>query len=540
MINKKYIYLILFCIALVYYGFRINVHTWETYYYTGCLDSFIHVQDMKPPTLKLSLPYEKLICLHYTQHPILYCVTYMICKYFFALKDGLVIVQLLNILSGIVGCFISYQVCLSLSQSRLLSVCLMLIVAFSDIYWYQCLSGEVYIQPFVFLVLSYYFLVNPEIFENERSNCKQVVYTSFAAGCAMSFHMFSALFYIVILYYLFELKKKNTNFKLQFMTGISVFIMTIFFCFTYVIPYVIIFEPNTISDWFQIVFLHTHNRGIWHVPLKFVIFETIWSFFIGTKHLLHAFVSGFSLFAIITRLIILFICCYSVWNFIFRDKEKKIEKKILLVWFITYFFFITINVPMVNDYWCFLIFPMVLFVILVLQQHIKMNYLIYALVLAICLMMSINFIDDIFPKNKIRQEDFFILTKEEKSIENINHIVMLGNKSLLSELWYIHQKYERKKVYYHAPDLQFKSNNDFLESFKSLAARIDENNFLLILDGTSRDVVRSSRLIKKLGIKFEKLFNISREYQVNELKTSIGITENPIMITLYGFRLTKS
>jgi hypothetical protein len=525
-------------IAWGYFGFRINVHTWESYYYTGCLDNFIQARDMRPPTMNLELPYEKLICLHYTQHPILYYSTYLICKSFFSLKDGIIIVQLLNIFSGIIACLICYHVCLLMSRSRILSICLMLLIAFSDIYWYQSLSGEVYIQPFLFLVLSYYFLVKST--SNKQSGNKQIVIASICAGSAMSFHMFSALFYIVILYYLIETNRNNSRIHLSYMTGISAFIMLIFFCFTYVVPYVIIFQFNSISDWFHLVFLHNHNWGIWHVPVKFIFFEVIWSFFVGIRHLLHSFVSGFHIISILFRILILIIFSQTLWYFISRDINKKIEIKALLIWILIYFTFITINVPMVNDYWCFITFPMAMFIVINLKQQMRFNTLFYFLVLTICFIITMNFINDIYPKNKIQQEEYFVIAQAEKSIESASHIVMIGNNNLLSETWYLHQQYQDKKFFYHAPDTQFKSKDKFLKSFKNLIQRINKDIFVLILDGSERDVVRISRFIKQLHIKLTPLFRKTGTYQASELKIAIGLINKPINITLYGFQVKKS
>jgi len=538
--KKIYAYLILILIACVYLGFRINVHTWETYYYTGCLDHFIPVQDMKPPTMELNLPYEKLICLHYTQHPILYYLTYVICTHFFSLKDGLLIVQLFNIVSGIFALFLCYKICFLLSRSRLLAVFMMSMIAFTDVYWYQCLSGEVYIQPFLFLLLSFYFLMTSDmITSNVQSMYQQIVLAILAAACAMAFHMFSALFYFVILFFLIEMKRKHHDFHLLFMTGISLIIMSVFFLVTYVVPYLALFQSRSITDWFQFVFLHTHHWGIWHVPFRFVIFEIMWSFIIGLKHLLHAIVSGFSLIAIILRMLILITFSYSAWFYFFRYKEKKVEHQLLLLWFFVYFVFITTNIPMVNDYWIFIVFPMIVFVILILKQCMKFNHLMNSFGLALCLIMSINFFDDIYPKTRIRKDDFFILSQGEKSIKEVKEIVMIGNKTLLGEIWHLHQIYQDKKFYYHAPDVQFQSRKAFLTRFEKLIQRINAKQFLLIIDGTARDAVRISRIIKQLDIKSERIFRMSKEYQTNELKTSMGLNTMPVTITIYGFQIIK-
>jgi len=540
MISKRYVYLFLLFIGFVYFSFKINVHTWETYYYTGCLDRFIHAQDMKPPTMTLELPYEKLICLHYTQHPVLYYLTYIICKTLFSLKDGLFIVQLLNILTGIVACFICYHVCLLYTRSQRLSICMMMIIAFSDVYWYQCLSGEVYIQPFLFLVLSYYFLLKADISsDNTHFHYKQILFSSIAAGCAVSFHMFSSLFYFVILYYLIEMKRLDHNFSFHLMTGISALIMLFFFCVTYVIPYFIVFQLNSISEWFHLVFLHTHNWGIWHVPLKYVLFEIIWSFFVGIKHLFHSFVSGFTPISIIFRTFLLIIFSCAMWHFFFRDKERKLEKKVLLLWFFIYFIFITINVPMVNDYWCFIIFPMLMFVVMVFKQMIRTNRLFYIFAFTICLLMPINLINDIYPKHRIKKDDYFMLAKAEKTIKKTKHIVSIGSKHILSEIWYLNQQSKNKKLYYHAPDLQYQSKKDFLASFKSLIQPINTNNFVLIIDGSAMDYVRVKSLIKQMDMKSKLIFRISQEYQNKVLKTAIGLNEKPIIMTVYGMLIQK-
>jgi hypothetical protein len=515
------------------------VHTWETYYYTGSLNHFIHAQDMKPPAMQLDLPYDRLLCLHYTQHPILYYFTYLICNNFFSLKDGLIIVLWFNILSGILACWVCYQICLVQTRSQLLAIIIMPMIAFSDVFWYQCLSGEVYIQPLLFLLLSFYFLIQSEMAtENLQSINKKIIMATLAAAIAMAFHMFSGLFYVVILFFLIEMKRKNHHFRLLFMSGISVLIMVLFFISVYVIPYVAIFQLSSIRDWSQLIFLHTHHWGVWHVPFKFIFFETIWSFIIGTKHLLHAIVSGFSIFAIILRIFLLVIFSYTIWFHFFRNKEKSIAQKLLLLWFFIYFLFITINVPMVNDYWCFIIFPMIMFSLSGLTQCMKEKHLMYALMLVLCFIMSINFFDDIYPKSRIKKDDFFILSKAKKEINEAKEIIMIGNKHLLGEIWNLHQQCPDKQFYYHAPDVQFQSKKDFLESFNSLLHRLETKKALLILGGIARDAVRISSLFKHLNVLGARIFSISKKYQTNELKTAIGLNPQPVIITIYGFQIS--
>lgn len=537
--TKLILFFTIFFIFIAYISYPLNIHTWESYYYSGCLDHFIDSEDMQPlKTLKI--PYSKFLCIHYTQHPALYYSTYFLCNSFFSPKDGLRIVTYINICLALLSYIICYYLCFYSTRSNILSCLMILLISFSDVYWYQSLSGEVYVGPFLFIVISAYYLLIPHVRSKsiEEYN-KSTIYASVSLGIAIIFHMFSCLFYIVLVYCLYEIKKQNPQFKLFRQLFICSGILFLFYISVYVLPYLFIVKIDSIQSLLQVMFLHTNNWGIWHVPLKYVPFEIIYSFVVGTKHILHAIITGIGSFESLLRFSIFASCMGALYIF-FMNRQKNIIQKMLLVWFFIYYLAIIVNVPMVNDYWIFNLFPLILFLIIELQKHFNNKFLISIFTIFSIIVFYVNFNNDIYIKSKTKHSDFFVLSPVKTILKEYKHIVMLGKSLLLSEIYDLHQSNQNKtKFYYHRSDTMYPSKKSFLTGFKKLCDKIPENKFLLIIDGQGRDKVRISYLLEELNMKGNLIFHVEKKYKPQMYKTAIGIIEKPFAIHLYGISVTK-
>lgn len=538
--TKFILFLTLLLIFIVYLSFPLNTHTWESYYYSGCLDHFIDAEDMQP-VKTLKIPYSKFLCIHYTQHPALYYTAYFLCHTFFSLKDGLIIVSYLNICLALLSYIVCYFLCFNITRSPILSCIMILFLSFSDIHWYQSLSGEVYVGPFLFIVIAAYYLFIPYVqsksIEEYHTN---TIYASVFLGLAIIFHMFACLFYFVFLYYLYEIKKQNPKFKVFRQLFICSGIIFLFYIFAYVLPYIVIVKINSFQSLLQVIFLHTNNWGIWHVPLKYVPFEIAYSFVVGTKHFLHAIISGIGLFESLLRFLI-FACCMGALYFFFVNRQKNIIQKILLVWFSIYYLAIIVNVPMVNDYWIFNLFPLMLFLIIELQHHLNNKLLISIFTILSIVVFYVNFNNDIYIKSKTTSSEFFVLSKVKPVLKEYKHIVMMGRNLVLSEIFYLHQSNQTKtKFYYHRSDTMYPSKGSFLTAFKKRCDKIPGKYFLFIIDGQGKDKVRISHYLEELNMKEKLIFHVEKKYNPQMYKTAIGIIEKPFAIHLYGMVVTKS
>jgi len=537
--TKVILFATIFVIVIIYISFPLNTHTWESYYYSGCLDHFIDAEDMQP-VKTLKIPYTEFLCIHYTQHPALYYTAYFLCHTFFSPKDGLTIVSYLNICLAFLSYIVCYFLCFNVTRSPILSCIMILFLSFSDVHWYQSLSGEVYVGPFLFIVIATYYLFSPYV--QSKSIEKYHTFTIYASvflGLAILFHMFSCLFYFVFVYYLYEIKKQNPQFKICSQLFICSGIIFLFYISAYVLPYIFYVKIDSFQSLLQVMFLHTNNWGIWHVPLKYVPFEIAYSFIVGTKHMLHAIIAGIGLFESLLRLFILLSCMGALYLF-FVNKQKNIIQKILLVWFIIYYLAIIVNVPMVNDYWIFNLFPLMLFLIIELKHHLNNKLFISIFTILSIFVFYVNFNNDIHIKSQTNPSDFFVLSTVKPVLKEYKHIVMMGKNLLLSEIYYLHQSNQTKtKFYYHRSDTMYPSKDFFLTRFKKLCDKIPEKNFLLIIDGQGKDKVRISYLLKELNMKENLIFHLEKKYTPQMYKTAIGLIEKPFAIHLYGMKVTK-
>jgi hypothetical protein len=523
-------------ISWIYFSYGIHVHTWESYFYAGSIDNFIPVSDMAPPGLKLSLPYNDLICIYYTQHPLLYVGVYWIHKRLPHINP-LNIVQTINLMLGMIGLWGVYLILKKLFDTIIACEGLLLI-SFLDVYWYQTLSGEVYIGAFSFLSLSFYCLINVI---NCNDQPKKFVHMCICFGIAVWFHLYASIFGLIIL---FDILKwhKPLPLRLRYLLVFGM-LSFIFFISAYVLPYFLLTSICSLYELSQLLFIHSNIWGIWQIPDHLMPVEIIYSLFTGYRHMLHAIISGNGLVSHVFRLFIG--ACIGI--FVMRYLIKRNKNRILnicLLCFGSYFLMLTIliHVPQVNDNWCLCLFSLILFIMYGYQSFLITHKGKLLMGVMIIVVFLINGTNDIFPKNRLINHHFFLAEGVNDQIAQYEKIVFMGNHNILSQAWHIFYQNDNKRpqMNYIHPPYEYPQIVQYQQDLLNYIRRSLTNNdkILMISAENDRWLRLTVHLIKSFGYSIQPVFQKTLTIDPKTYKVALGIIKKSFELKYVAYQIS--
>ncbi|ETR74339.1 MAG: hypothetical protein OMM_00287 [Candidatus Magnetoglobus multicellularis str. Araruama] len=544
--------LLVLCIILyVYWEYRINVHTWESYFYAGSIDHFIPPSHMAPPGRNLSLPFNDLICIYYAQHPMLYMTVYLCHTYLWPQISPLEIAQTINILSGILGLWGVFLILKKIVNSIVVASLGMMMIAWVDVYWYQSISGEVYIGAFAFLTLSMTALLEIDLSKPYNvSSC--FILMSIFFGIAVCFHLYASLFGIVIavdilcrnpsqntLSFPFNYSKKIILYRVWLLFLLAMISMA-FFCLAYVIPYFVLTSINHLGELFTLLFIHSTFWGIWQIPDHIMPVETVFALGLACKHILHAIIAGNTIISHLLR------CMAGLWignrilKYLFAPQKERIPT-LCLIWFGVYIVVLStlVHVPTVNDNWCLSLFPILLFMIYGYRSHIQSQKGKYVVVGIIIVLFMVNGRNDIFPKNQVSEVDFFFAKGLEKQLSQYSQILLMGNHNILSQAWYIYYNNQVQLGYLHPPyeypDL-VRYQQDLLE-WADKAIK-NQNKVLLISSENIGWLRLTIHLLRGSGYRIAEILHRPMTIKPEIYKVSLGIVETDLKFNFVVYEIS--
>jgi len=527
-------------IFFIYNIFSIKVHTWESYYYSGSINHFIPVKDMAPPGQNLPIPYDDLICIYYTQHPALYFLVYLIHYTLFNEINPVHITQYLNILFGVFGLFGIYLILKKIFNNTLIACQGVFLMAWVDVYWYQSLSGEVYIAAFSFLSISMYFLLKSGN-DNERSH--SFFFMCIFYGIAVCFHFYALFFGLVITVDIVNNSNKFSLFFKKFF--VFLVISALFFLAAYVVPYFLLTSISTFKELITLLFIHSKIWGIWQIPDYLMPIEILYSIGIGFKHILYAIFSGNNNYSITLRFIFGITIVIQLMNYFIKASKNRVSN-LCLLWFFTYFITLTcfIHVPSVNDNWCLCIFPLILFFFYRCKFHLRDRKGKTILWIIIVNLFFINGTADIFPKTKVSEKEYFIAKDKDKFFSEYSKILFMGNHNIFIQAWYVFYKNKLSAdslSYIHPPyeyPHLFKYKKDLL---RNVTKNLKKNKKMLLISAENKKWIRFTiSLLRSSGYSIQPVLTKNLIIDPKTFKVSLGIIEEKVQLRYIAYSIIKA
>ncbi|MBF0449678.1 MAG: DUF2723 domain-containing protein [Candidatus Magnetomorum sp.] len=527
-------------VLFIYLGYCIDVHTWESYFYAGSLDQLIPVSDMAPPGRNLSLPYNNLLCIYYTQHPLLYFMVYVI-HIFLPDINPLTCSQMLNILSGMLGLLSIYLILKKVLKNTVLACQGVLLVSCLDVYWYQSLSGEVYIGAFSFLSLSLYALLHVEDY-NKTQTTKPFLLMCIFLGIAVCFHLYGSLFGVVIA---IDILKRSDSWTLRLkylsiLGGIS----CSFFIAAYILPYFMMTSIQNLFELSTLLFIHSKIWGIWQIPDYLMPVEMMFSIFVGCKHLLNAMICGNGFMVHLCRIVCGCWMGIHIVRYLVNPQKERILS-LCLLWFGTYFIVLTtiIHVPAVNDNWCLCLFPLILFMMHVYRPCLLRPTGKGVLWIVIASLFMINGANDIFPKRNVPDHEFFVAKGLEDQVACYRKIIFMGNHNILSQAWYVFYQINEKRPHlsYLHPPYEYPHPYQYQQDLlKQVRTALNDHDKVLIISAENDQWIRLTfHLLRSSGYDIQPVFQKSLTIDPKTYKVALGIIEKPFELKYVAYRIQQ-
>lgn len=522
-LRSSYPYLTIIIIAIIFFTFRIKIHTWESYMYAGALKGEIDVN------YQFSLHNEEAqrlpeINIYNPNHPLLHLLTYLLYSFLGGLGlrvSPLALTQLANLSGAVLTLLVLYRLTFRLWGDRLTSTLTVVVTAFTALFWYQANSGEVYIYPLLFILLSFKSLVR---LEQGGSFYGELVKASLFAGLALAFHLLAALYLPASLCFLFLLQRREQKFallkSLSLMTAGGVVSYFIF----YLLPYLTIYRTGSAQLYFRLISLYSAIFGLWtgKAPAGGAgLLKILFNLKLGAEHLVRSLAncSFIIIYPVIAALLLLLVRAAL-------RKRGAIYARTFLFWLLLYFLLITIplNLPDVNDYWLFLLVPLLLPVIGELREVVP-HHLLKGILLVLGVTLFIyNGANDIFPKSLVKDKDYFVLSElKGRGSLGVTATVTLINYQIYHELYYLQESFPANRHYYLHEQSEYVEPN-FERDLGRLLGRISGRKapFLLVsaAENPSLEMVRG-RLARR-GFSEELILKGSRNMDDRLYKTSVG------------------
>lgn len=533
-LKNHYAYIIIGIIALIYALFRIKVHTWESYSFaTSAQGLFSLVQEH---SLHNRHAYLFPDFSHYhPNHPLSHLLVYSFYKIslFFSLPiSPLYIAQWTNIIFGILSLAACFKLLRKLNISYATSTLIIAIYGFTDLHWYQSQSGEVYILSFFFLICS--FLYFSSYLEKSVSKIRRNLYlllSAFFYSLSVGFHIiafFSCFVYLLL--FIFNYNNTKDRSSIIDLFKFILISMTIGIVI-YILPFVTVLKVDSLKTYYNLITLYSDIFGIGigmsfrngHV-VSFFIHELLTGITYFMKSILIAdfwtSTIRYSLFAIVTIL-----------GIISLFKKQILSTLMLLIWTYTYFIVIIfiIGISDVNDYWLFVLFPFIAFLIIQLETFFSSRYL-HLIGIVVCfLIFTINFSTDIYPKSSIKTKDYYFSSiVENELVKKMNFVFMLGlGDKVFPELWYLSNIVHNPNVFVQFDqDAYFPLSvgNRFEYDIEILLKNINENfnDFIFIYDADSQGPEQLKNEFIKNGFTGRVILTRTSTIRTKYLRKSCG------------------
>lgn len=513
--------LLLLLIGSIYTGFRIKVHSWESYAYAASAEGFY------------SLPYEHSThnsaiaempdFNHYhPNHPLLYLMVYLIYNLLsphFSGISALAIVQALNIIMSLAALALSYWIALKLSGSTPFSLLTTAILAFTNVYWYQSLSGEVYIGAFLFMALSFALLLG-------KWGYPGATLGALSYGLAAGFHILAVPFYLVALFLICSDKLCSPRRRLSragLFTGVSLLMGFLL----YILPFITLMPVGSVKNYFQTMTLYSSVLGSYRTLLYrqgwATVMEVLKLFREGAEYAMNALLSlPHPAWAYLMLLaILLLIALYLL------GREKRPLQSALLLWAGLYFAVIIMIVPDVNDYWCLMVFPLTLFSALSLKGLLKRRYLLPLLGAVAATLFTRHFVTDIYPKATLREERFYAIDRFKEELKGYDELFFIidAGDLVIPEFWrLIHERGEGglEYIYNRGSYFYYVVGDRYERDLEAAARRLESRagRFLLICEKSQVDLEGVNSIFTAKGYRSTLLHSRSAEVAAKYYKRS--------------------
>lgn len=567
----------LLAVAFIYFFFNINVHTWESYAFAGSIEGFYNLlfeHSIHNPRTAGFPDFQN----YHPNHPLLHSIVFLIYSFLtlFGLEvNSLFLVQTFNILFSLGALSVWYFIMVRLSKSRLFAFLSILICAFTNVFWYQGQSGEVYAGPFFFLSLCFFMLINfEETIKRGKTSGTYPVCAGLFWGIATGFHILSAAFIVVVLYHLVMTKKrfKKESGDFNLIRVMSAFSLAggLAGIAVYVIPFLTLYKVSSITEYYHLIGIYSDVFGLWTLISNYNpgvpgLLVHIW-FSIGS--VMKALIIGNGrIFGILRYALFLPFAFFSIKALFFPEKNRFLG--FLLIWFWWYFITIALIIFLqdVNDYWLYNIVPFIMFLLLKVKtvltpegrsednHRLAWRKVILPLVMAAIVLLSFiyNFYYEIFPKARIQESTFYQTAGAADLLENYNSFLVITDPGdlVMPEFWYLGRllkkrenpgtlKYIFNKDSYFPALVGAKFEEDLQKVTRQLANETDE--FILISDKSLIDTSQIEKNFAEQNYSAAVLFDKPEEAGTKYYKKACGDYINPVMkknLIVYLFSRSK-
>lgn len=519
--DPKYIYhsfalLIPLCIYLI---FPLRIHTWESYLYSDLIDNFQDLRDVfifQNASLEGHLKNFPSINIFHPNHPLPHLIVKILSNFEGLLfSSSLKISQVINSFAGSIGVLYFYKILKDSSFKNVDALLASLIFAFSHLYWYQSLSGEVYSLSIAFSLIVF--------FKAQRIN--NLIFSKFSltslaliTGLAFVSHMLALIYLPVFFYMTYDNGQTfiNNIFKRNRPLLLSIlFFSTIF----YIAPHLSTAGIHNLSDFFYVIGAYAKIFGTWNEQAESIHFLT--KILTSIKHLSRTFLANVNVpQALVNYLILLLTTIFSLRALFNKGKVKTTFACSIVI--VLYYLIITfvIHLPEVNDYWIFILPFLFLLIFIQIRNFI---YLRVVLVIVLLSFFTTNFINVIYPQSNLQDRNYWVADRIKIPL-SYKIVIISGNP-------YSHQI---AKQAWHLSRLNNKRNSIIVMNTKNksqmekLRKTFSKMSYLFTdLPNEELSILLNHNLIETSDLKFIRSFEINESEQVqNKAIGSEKIQEN--------------
>ncbi len=404
--NKGFsLQLMVFLIPLTtYLIYGLRIHTWESYLYSDIIDGFQNLrsvfffQNQNANTFLSDFPS---IDIFHPNHPLPHLLIrlFLIMSAFLKIKmTSLMGAQYLNNLAGAIGVLYFYKTLVLLGLRKLESFFGALILAFSNVYWYQAISGEAYSLAICFSIIGFHFLFRHY---QDRNKSKNLILASVFISLALISHMLT-LFYLPAFLFFIRDRSRDIRFNISNFSKIllPMFGGGILF---YLLPHLLLNQSSNSLDTIKTLNVYSSFLGFWHSSQINYTTSILTSF----THLSNCLISPSNYLLSIFNLLFLTSTLVNLILFTFKRNRPFVTNAITVF---TFYFLITfiINIPNVNDYWIF-IFPFLLLPTFYRIKNFKYSY--YILASLLVFVAITNFLIVVLPQSKNFPTNYWVSKK---------------------------------------------------------------------------------------------------------------------------------
>lgn len=395
----------------------------ESYVYAGALEGFFDTTEGHlgmSPWLRDYYSYG----VYHPNHPLLHLLGYVLQKGFQILGwklTALNAVIAINTIFGIFGIVFFYRLLRLFTSEKLFATLMSFVLMFSDMYWFLSKSGEAYVSGQCFNILATYFIIK---FSRERK-LKYVLYQAICLGISMAFHSLFVFMLLPQFYIFYNIENKKFSKSFFKIAGIVFVTMLLFGISFYILPLYFSIGAKSLSQMTKVFLLYGDEMGVWTKPFnglwQFLTQVVILPFFSGTLHFSYGILDGIRPINIFFRGLLILSFSWIFWK---SFRNKSIENRYMLLWFLFYFVFTCyiLFLPYDMTYWVFILPPFVFMLFLCLKDLSSRKFFPFMIVI---ILFFNNFFSDILPKYLAEEESYFQVNHIADEVVDANQMAIV-------------------------------------------------------------------------------------------------------------------